>query len=86
MYLALANHLSSRPQRRCRLKRRRSYDNSPSDGSDDDIGIRSKRPRRLKRIALEEETSGQSSEEEENFDPNQPSTSYAHSECLLNIK
>jgi hypothetical protein len=42
--------------------------------------LRTKRPRRLRTIAIKEETTEQSSDEEEiKFDPNQPSTSYAHS-------
>ncbi|XP_050443845.1 PH-interacting protein-like isoform X2 [Adelges cooleyi] len=44
---SLANHLSSQPQRRCRLKRRRTYDNSPSeDNSDDDFN--NQLPKRLR--------------------------------------
>lgn len=75
------SHLSSRPQRRCRLKRQRDLDDSPSeDESDADFNLRIKRPRRLRTIAIKEETTEQSSDEEEiKFDPDQPSTSYAHS-------
>lgn len=73
--------MSSRPQRRCRLKRQREIDNSPSeDESDIDFNLRTKRPRRLRTVAIKEETTDQSSDQEEiKFDPNQPSTSFAHS-------
>jgi len=78
---AIVSHLSSRPQRRCCLKRQRNIDNSPSeDESDVDFNLRTKRRRKLKTIAIKEETTDQSSDEEEiKFDPNQPSTSFAHS-------
>lgn len=40
----------------------------------------------MKTVAIKEETTDQSSDEEEiKFDPNQPSTSYAHSKFLLYI-
>lgn len=76
--LAIVNHLSSRPQRRCRLKRQRNIDNSPSeDESDVDFNLRTKRPRR---IAIKDEITDKSSDEDEiKFDPNLPSTSFAHS-------
>lgn len=62
------------------MKRQRNVDNSSSDESD--VDLRSKRPRGLKTVAIKEETTDQSSDEEEiKFDPNQPSTSYAH--CKL---
>lgn len=79
--LAIVSHLSSRPQRRCRLKRLREIDTSPSeDESDADFNLRTKRPCRLRTVAIKEETTDQSSDEEEiKFDPNQPSTSFAHS-------
>ncbi|XP_026813207.1 bromodomain and WD repeat-containing protein 1 [Rhopalosiphum maidis] len=79
---SIVSHLSSRPQRRCRLKRQRELDNSPSeDESDADFNLRTKRPRRLRTVAIKEETTDQSSSEEEiKFDPNQPSTSFAHNE------
>lgn len=74
------SHLSSRPQRRCRLKRQRDVDNSPSEDESDDCNLITKRPRRSRTVAIKEETTEQSSDEEEiKFDPNQPSTSYAHS-------
>lgn len=75
------SHLSSRPQRRCCLKRQKDVDSSPSeDESDADFNLRTKRPRRSRTVAIKDETTEQSSDEEEiKFDPNQPSTSYAHS-------
>lgn len=83
MLIAIVSRLSSRPQRRCRLKRKRNVDDSPSeDESDADFNLRTKRPRRL--VAMKEETTDQSSDEEEfKFDPNQPSTSFAHSKFQL---
>jgi len=86
-YIAIVSQLSSRPQRRCRLKRQRDVDNSPSeDESDADFNLRTKRPRRLRRIAIKEETTDQSSSEEEiKFDPNQPSTSFAHSKFFYKV-
>lgn len=79
--IAIVNHLSSRPQRRCRLKRQRDVDISLSeDDSDIDFNLRTKIPRKLRRIAIKEEITDQSSDEDEiKFDPNQPSTSFAHS-------
>lgn len=81
MLIAIVGHLSSRPQRRCRLKRQRDIDNSPSeDESDADFNLRTKRPCKLKPITIKEEATDQSSDEDEiKFDPNQPSTSFAHS-------
>lgn len=78
---AIVSHLSSRPQRRCRLKRQRDTDNSPSeDESDTNLNLRPKRPRRFKTVINKEETTD---EEEIKFDPNQPSTSFAHSKYFL---
>lgn len=83
--IAIVSHLSSRPKRRCRLKRPRNINDSASeDESDADFNLRTKRPRKLRTVAIKEETSDQSSDEEEiKFDPNQPSTSYAHSSKLF---
>lgn len=82
---AIVSHLSSRPQRRCRLKRQRDIDNSLSeDDSDADFSLRSKKPCRLRTIATNQLSTEESSDEEDiKFDPNQPSTSFAHSKLLL---
>ncbi|VVC30293.1 Six-bladed beta-propeller, TolB-like,WD40-repeat-containing domain,Bromodomain,WD40 repeat, conserved [Cinara cedri] len=78
---SIVSHLSSRPQRRCRLKRQRDMDNSQSeDDSDADFNLRSKKPRRSRTIINEVTTEESSDEEEIKFDPNQPSTSFAHNE------
>lgn len=83
--IAIVSHLSSRPQRRCRLKRQRNIDNSQSeDESDADFNLRSKKPCRSRPIAINKLTTEESSDEEDiKFDPNQPSTSFAHSKLLF---
>lgn len=85
--IAIVSHLSSRPQRRCQLKRQRNVHYSQSeDDSDADFNLRTKRPRHLRAVAIKEETTDASSDEEElKFDPNQPSTSFAHSEFYFII-
>lgn len=79
--IALVSHLSSRPQRRCQLKRQRNVDNSSSeDESDYDFSLKTKRPRKIKTVEIKKETMDQTSDEDDiKFDPNQPSTSFAHS-------
>lgn len=80
-YLAIASHLSSRPQRRCQLKRQRNADKSASENeSDGDSNLKTKKSCLISPDKIKKELINQSSDEDEwKFDPNQPSTSFAHS-------
>lgn len=81
-HLAIASHLSSRPQRRCQLKRQRNANKSASENeSDGDSNSKTKRSCWINTMDIKQEplTDVSSDEEEMKFDPNQPSTSFAHS-------
>lgn len=80
MSIAIVGHLSSRPQRRCQLKRQRNIYSSSEDDSDNDFSFKTKRLCKNKTVEIKNEIIDQSSDEDEiKFDPNQPSTSFAHS-------